>query len=314
MVFFKNKSKESQENLSLFQWVNSLIPYVYSLGILIIVLWMLLSATILGIGIFKEEPMKFFLQGSDTTNIQPQTTNNSTKSSSLTNPSTVTQGKTLWFDYVIKPIVEPKFNQIIFKGVFLLFIWMLFFLVIPVAFKRLKKFKLFNMEFEVEDIEKAAIETVEISGGKAKLMAYLTGEDAAAKTIELTLDNQYDFCKVSSHFLEEIRKGYKDSFNVSFSYDIFAGKDSEEFQDLISESMESNEAATRNKENNENLFKRNALVLYFSHFDMEYTTVLTSYSYQFDVLDRYLILLLHNTISKNIENTEYMVELTEPPI
>jgi hypothetical protein len=52
---------------------------------------------------------------------------------------------------------------------------MLLFLIIPVAFKRLKRFKFFNMEFEVDSfIEQAAIETVEISGNKAQLMTYLT--------------------------------------------------------------------------------------------------------------------------------------------
>ena len=101
----------------------------------------------------------------------------------------------------MKPFIESDFNKIIFRGLFLLFIWMLLFLIIPVAFKRLKRFKFLNMEFEVDDIEKAAIETIEISGTKAQLMAYLTGDDASGRTLEFLNESAIDYKEVLEYFL-----------------------------------------------------------------------------------------------------------------
>ncbi|AKP47164.1 hypothetical protein [Bacillus smithii] len=67
----------------------------------------------------------------------------------------------------------------------------------------------------------------------------------------------------------------------------------------------------RNKENQDNLFKKNYLVYSFSYNDEEYVTVVSSYTYAFDILDRSLFLLLHNVVGRNIENIEYMVALTK---
>ena len=64
----------------------------------------------------------------------------------------------------------------------------------------------------------------------------------------------------------------------------------------------------RNKENQDNL---NYLVYLFSYNDEEYVTIVSSYTYAFDILDRSLFLLLHNVVGRNIENIEYMVALTK---
>jgi hypothetical protein len=64
----------------------------------------------------------------------------------------------------------------------------------------------------------------------------------------------------------------------------------------------------RNKENQDNL---NFLVYSFSYNDEEYVTIVSSYTYAFDILDRSLFLLLHNVVGRNIENIEYMVALTK---
>ncbi|MGG3989098.1 hypothetical protein [Bacillus smithii] len=67
----------------------------------------------------------------------------------------------------------------------------------------------------------------------------------------------------------------------------------------------------RNKENQDNLFKKNYLVYSFSYNDEDYVTIVSSYTYAFDILDRSLFLLLHNVVGRNIENIEYMVALTK---
>jgi len=64
----------------------------------------------------------------------------------------------------------------------------------------------------------------------------------------------------------------------------------------------------RNKENQDNL---NYLVYLFSYNDEEYVTIVSSYTYAFDILDRSLFLLLHNVVGRNNENIEYMVPLTK---
>ena len=215
------------------------------------------------------------------------------------------------FTILVKPFLESDFNKIIFRGLFLLFIWMFLFLIIPVAFKRLKRFKFLNLEFEVDDIEKAAIETIEISGTKAQLMAYLTGDDASGRTLEFLNESAIDYKEVLEYFLSEIQIGYeKNPLNATFSYEVFSQSPPEVLNDFIEESKETGESVICNKINEGNLFKKNYLVFYFCYNGDEYVTVINSYTYPFDIFDKYLFELLHKIVSKNIENIEYMVVLT----
>lgn len=293
-----------KEKRSFFQWINFMIPYLYTLGIVAIISWMLVSSLIFGYGVIKNDPMDFFLQ----TNTSDTTSLDNTREYSNNTESVNSQNS--WLDLIVKPVVASNFNQILFKGIFLLLIWLLLFLVIPVAFKKIKRIKFFNLEFEVEDIEKSAIETVEISGRKAKLMAYLTSDDASGKTIELLNENGIEFIVVLNYFLKEIQKGYSDSLHANFSFQVFNNDIPNNYHDLAAESIESKEAVIRNKIDNDNILKQNSLVFSFKYNNNKYVTVLSSYTYLFDVLDKYLVELLHNTISKNIENIEYMIELT----
>jgi len=188
---------------------------------------------------------------------------------------------------------------------------MFLFLIIPVAFKRLKRFKFLNLEFEVEDIELAAIETIEISGTKAQLMAYLTGDDASGRTLEFLNESAIDYKEVLEYFLSEIQIGYKKNpLKATFSYQVYSQSAPEELNDLIEESKESGESVVSNKINQGNLFKKNYLVFYFCYNNDEYVTVINSYTYPFDIFDKYLFELLHKIVGKNVENIEYMVVLT----
>ncbi|MED4929090.1 hypothetical protein, partial [Bacillus smithii] len=203
-----------------------------------------------------------------------------------------------------------KLSKIIFKGLFLLIIWMLFFLVIPVAFKNLKRFKFFSMEFEVAQVEKEAIENIEISALKAQIMAKLSSDDMAGATITFLREDILPYKEVLKYFLYEVKESYKTHpLHASFSYKVFEKQDApDKLKDLIEESEET---AVRNKENQDNLFKKNYLVYSFSYNDEEYVTVVSIYTYAFDILDRSLFLLLHNVVGRNIENIEYMVALTK---
>ncbi|PKR83405.1 hypothetical protein [Heyndrickxia camelliae] len=281
-------SNEMNQKRTLWQWISFITPYVYSTGIVLIIGWMLSAAIINGIDTVKHHSWKaFFLP-----------TNSHADGES-------------WVNTVAYAIIDSNLNNIIFRGIFLLIIWVLLFLMIPVAFTRLKRFKLFNFEFEVEDKEQAAIQTVEINGGKAKLMAYLTSDDAAGKLFDFLEGTVINYQEALMYFLDEIQAGYHQHFNASFSYIVH--KDDNlppQIEELADESRETGEAVLRNKTDNENLLKKNYLVYYFYFENHTFITVLSSYQHQFDIFDKYLIELLHNIINKNVENIEYMVALT----
>lgn len=283
----------NKEKRTFFQWLNFLIPYFYTGGITLIISWMIVASTLTGISIWTENPSAFFLQAENH------------------EPSTQTEESKTAFSMIVQPFVESNFNQIIFRGIFLLFIWLLLFLTIPVAFKRLKRFKFLNLEFEVDNIEQAAIETVEISGTKARLMAYFSGDDALGRTLDFLSQSTIDFKEVLTYFLAETQLGYKNHpINGVFTYNIYNDAAPEKLSVLVEESKESGEAAVYNKIDEENLWKKSYLVFYFPFNHTEYITVIESYSYSFDILDKYLFELLHKTISRNLENIEYMVALT----
>ncbi|MFJ7975672.1 hypothetical protein ACIQZI_08105 [Peribacillus sp. NPDC096379] len=313
-------NNKNAERRSFFQWIHFLIPYLYTTGIVLILIWMTVASLLIGIKTINENPDKLFLQSEKsvssvhTPSNAPSLKSDETKSDVIAVENSLnsnTQEKETWLNILVKPIVESNFNKIIFRGLFLLLIWMLLFLIIPVAFKRLKRFKFFNMEFEVDDIEQAAIETVEISGTKAKLMAYLASDHAAGRTLDFLNDSMIDFKEVLDYFLAEIQAGYKNHpLHATFSYSVYNGSVPEELNELVEETKETGESAIFNKNDQDNLFKKNYLVFYFCYGVDEYVTVISSYTYPFDILDRYLFELLHNTISKNIENIEYMVALT----
>jgi hypothetical protein len=299
-------SNKNRESISFFQWIHFVIPYVYTAGIALILTWMIAASILIGIATIKENPKAFILQPK-----KIESSMNSAEALGKDPSIGLSPKKETIFTVLVKPFIESDFNKIIFRGLFLLFIWMLLFLIIPVAFKRLKRFKFLNMEFEVDDIEKAAIETIEISGTKAQLMAYLTGDDASGRTLEFLNESAIDYKEVLEYFLSEIQIGYKKSpLNATFSYEVFSQSPPEVLNDFIEESKESGESVICNKINEGNLFKKNYLVFYFCYNGDEYVTVINSYTYPFDIFDKYLFELLHKIVSKNIENIEYMVVLT----
>lgn len=282
-------SNETKQKRTLWQWISFITPYVYSTGIVFIIGWMLSAAVINGIETVKAHSWKaFFLPTNENTHSNEQS----------------------WVNVIAHSIIDSNLNNIIFRGIFFLLIWVTLFLMIPVAFTRLKRFKLFNFEFEVEDKEQAAIQTVEINGGKAKLMAYLTSDDASGKLFDFLDGTVINYQEALMYFLDEIQAGYRQHFNASFSYIVQKEGLPPQIEDLSDESRETGEAVLRNKTDNDNLLKKNYLVYYFCLENNTFTTVLSSYQHQFDIFDKYLIELLHNIINKNVENIEYMVALT----
>jgi hypothetical protein len=294
---------EEKEKRTFWQWVSLLMPYIYTGGIVLISGWMLVALLIVGIQTISDNPKSLLLQGKTATTEAMKT------EKSVDSPPSKTDNET-WIDIVVKPITSSNVNKIIFRGLFLILVWVLVFLVIPVAFTRLRRFKFFSMEFEVESKEQAAIQHTEMNGSKAKLMAYLSSEDAAGKIFSFLRNDAIDYQEALEYFLEEIRIGYKKNFDLTFSYTVHNGNFPDEITDLINESKEIGEPVIRNKIDNDNLFKKNYLIYYFVYEGNELVTELSSYHTQFDIFDKYLIQLLHNVLNKNVENIGYVVALT----
>ncbi|TWT09322.1 hypothetical protein [Planomicrobium sp. CPCC 101079] len=283
----------TRENRTFFQWINFFIPYVYTLGIILIIGWMLAASVSIAIDNASNDPKALFLQ---------------TESA----PSADTANET-WLNLLIKPIVTSDFNQVIFRGLFLLLVWMLLFLVIPVAFKKLKRLKLFNMEFEVNDIEQAAIQTIEVSATKANYMLYLTSDAATDRTLEILDEIGLNYKDVLETYLTELQEWYKNApLDTHFSFELFTTPYPSNLEGLVAASKESGSSVIQNTADPNNVMQKNYLVYAYSYREQEYITVISSYTQEFDTFDQSLFESMHNAVSKNIEHYEYLLALTSP--
>jgi hypothetical protein len=213
---------------------------------------------------------------------------------------------------VIKPIVTSPVNKVIFRSLFYLFVWVLLFLVVPVAFLRLKRFKFFNVEFEVEG-ERAAIQQAIITTSKASLMEYLTGRDAFIKTLGCMHGNVITFPDVLRVLLDDIQAAYRDTFNAGFTIEIYEDEIPPKYARMAQHSKETGHSSLWNKAETDHPFKPNRMVYYYSISETSFLlTVLSSFATQFDAFDKHVLPLLHNVISTNIESIELMVVATNP--
>jgi|GEM_PF-1446965 len=213
---------------------------------------------------------------------------------------------------VIKPIVTSPVNRVIFRSLFYLFVWVLLFLVVPVAFLRLKRFKFFNVEFEVEG-ERAAIQQAIITTSKASLMEYLTGRDAFIKTLGCMHGNVITFTDVLRVLLDDIQTAYRDTFNAGFTIEIYEDEIPLKYARMAQHSKEIGHSSLWNKAETDHPFKPNRMVYYYPLGESSFLlTVLSSYATQFDAFDKHVLPLLHNVISTNIESIELMVVATNP--
>ncbi|TWT25938.1 hypothetical protein [Planomicrobium sp. CPCC 101110] len=284
---------KSNENRSFFQWINFFIPYVYTFGIVVIIGWMLTASASIALDTVQHNPRALLLQ-TDTA------------------PANDTAPET-WVNLLVKPIVQSDFNQVVFRGLFLLLVWMLLFLVIPVAFRRLKRLKLFNLEFEVNDIEQAAIETIETSATKAKYMLYLTSDAAAERSLEILDEIGLSYQDVLEFYLTELQAWYKNEpLDTRFSYELYTEPFPSKLDDLVAASKESGSSILWNKADPNNMLEKNYFVYAYTYREQEWITVISSYTQEFDYFDQSLFESLHNAVSKSIENYEFLLALTSP--
>ncbi|EFM11355.1 hypothetical protein PaecuDRAFT_1801 [Paenibacillus curdlanolyticus YK9] len=231
---------------------------------------------------------------------------------SLTQGSAAAPSSDTMTSLIIKPIVTSPVNRIIFRCLFYLFVWVMLFLVVPVAFLRLKRFKFFNVEFEVEG-ERAAIQRAIITTSKASLMEYLTGRDAFIKTLGCMHGNVITFTDVLRVLLDDIQTAYRDTFDAGFTIEVYEDEVPPKYLRMAQHSKETGQSALWNKPENGHPFQTNKMVYYYPLSDTSFIlTALSSYATQFDAFDKHVLPLLHNVISKNIESIELMVVATNP--
>ncbi|MCY9516878.1 hypothetical protein [Paenibacillus apiarius] len=291
---------------SVWQWLNTLAPYLYGIGIAFILGWAFVSFVRLGFH-SPQQDSKPSISASE-----PPRTGTASAGKSPSPQPAAAAGNETWLNIVVKPIVSSGINQIIFRTVFYLMVWMLLFLIIPVAFLRLKKFKLFQLEFEVDRKENAAVDLAVINATKANLMSYLCSDDAKAKTWGFLHNNAINYYEVLTYFLEEIQAGYLKVFNTGFSFQLYVQDLPHEMKELAEQSAEERQAVIRNKTDNDNLLRKNYLVYSYPYRQDRLVTVISSHSTQFDIFDRHLLQLLHSTIDTYVESIEFMVLVTTP--
>lgn len=225
---------------------------------------------------------------------------------------------TWWTEYVIKPLISSTFLLTIIKGIFLLSVWVILFLIIPSTTRQLKRFKLFQMEFEVEDKETAAVAFIELQSSKATLLSTMYSDASIGKLFTF-LDEEtmeVDYFSALAYFLEDFKISYKQRYNIAFECE------TKDFNRLTGTelnyaelSRETGDPEVLNWEAPLAKLKKNRLVFHFNYRGSEKVTILSSYSSQFDVIDKQNILFLHYSLMYQAENIEYalMVKKEEWP-
>lgn len=215
---------------------------------------------------------------------------------------------TWWTEYVVKPIVSSESNRILFRGIFYLLFWILVFLFIPSATRQLKRFKLFQMEFEVEDKETAAVAVIELQSAKATILSNMYSDSFTGKLFSFLDEEsmQVDYFSALSYFLEDFKISYKQNFAISFEcitkdFHTLLGVE----RDYAELSKETGEPQVLNWERPLEKLKKNKLIFHFPFRDEEKVTILSSHSAQFDIIDKQNILFLHYSLMYQAENIEY---------
>jgi hypothetical protein len=271
---------------SVLNWTSTIAPLIYILGIIIIIV---LASYIT------------YMDSSESITQTEQGQVNDTQQHQNVLKSSVS-------DLILKPIVESDINIFIFRIIFWLLLWTMVFLIIPIGLLPLKRFKLFNMEFEVDKAHKEYVinQFVNTSRSKAKIIKNITSEDTAFRLLHYQL-NKTPFVDILKNLLEEINLAYQD-INQSFSITLEKGGNHDKFneleQNLLYQSKASNEAYFYTGQDKEPHY----LAYFYKRFEHEtYFCLLKSMETPFDPTDQYVIESFFNVVTLYAEANEYIV-------
>lgn len=212
---------------------------------------------------------------------------------------------------VVKPVVESQRNQIIFEGVFWFVLWILLFMLLPSGLLPLKRFKMFNLEFEIGDKEAAAIEKISQNSSKALTMVNYTSEESLIRFFgEFGNVGEVEYRQGLTFFLQDLVDGYRKEFDTTLHYRIYSeDKLPKRYRALAKESRSNGRAAVLNKLDHDNPLHSHWLV--YDVPGQRLVTVLTSRLTPFDIMDQYLVVFLHQYVFRIVENRNYAMALTE---
>ncbi|MGE7760165.1 hypothetical protein [Peribacillus sp. NPDC097895] len=287
--------EQKDKRISVFDRIIGFMPKFYVIGTILIFVYTLVAMAHLGI----------------------QTLNKPEEAvGPATNPP-ISQG----FEYtlitlIIEPIVTSEFYQIIFNTLFLYLVWILLFLLAPIAFYRLKHFKFFNIEIEIEKQDAAVYEVFSMSSSKMKFAAYLTSEEYQLEISE-EIANSKDFKSPLIYTLDSAVDFYSNQLGLTFTYDIYTlnqfkkAKLPKSIKAMLDKSIQTGDPCITNKSNSDSEYYKNFLLHYFENMDGKFVTVLNSYQTEFDTFDKSLLKILQNVIYDYYLQYNYIYEVSE---
>lgn len=285
--------EQKDKRISVFDRIIGFMPKFYVIGTILIFVYTLVAMAHLGIQTLKK----------------PEETN-------VPAPP-VSQGfEHTLISLIIEPIVTSEFYQIIFNTLFLYLVWILLFLLAPIAFYRLKHFKFFNIEIEIEKQDAAVYEVFSMSSSKMKFAAYLTSEEFQLEISE-EIANSKDFKTPLIYTLDCAVDFYSDQLDLSFTYDIYTlnqfkkAKLPKSIKAMLDKSIQTGEPCITNKSNSDSEYYKNFLIHYFENMDGKFVTVLNSYQTEFDTFDKSLLKILQNVIYDYYLQYNYIYEASE---
>ncbi|PJN91779.1 hypothetical protein [Bacillus sp. mrc49] len=217
---------------------------------------------------------------------------------------------------IIEPIVTSEFYQIIFNTLFLYLVWILLFLLAPIAFYRLKHFKFFNIEIEIEKQDAAVYEVFSVSSSKMKFAAHLTSEEYQLEISE-EIASSKAFMTPLKYTLDSAADFYSNQLGLSFTYDIYTlnqfkkAKLPKSIKAMLDMSIETGDPCITNKSNSDSEYYKNFLLHYFENMDGQFVTVLNSYQTEFDTFDKSLIKILQNVIYDYYLQYHYIYDVND---
>ena len=219
---------------------------------------------------------------------------------------------TWWTEYIIKPIVSSEVNRIIFKGLFYLSIWIFLFMIIPLTTRQLKRFRVFQVEFEVEDKETAAAEFIELQSEKATILSHMYSDTFIGKLFTFLDEDsmEVDYQSALAYFLEDLKISYRQNYRIPFEFITCDLQELSGIERSYAElSKETGEPEVLNWERPLEKYKKNRLIFHFLYKGIEKVTILSSHSAQFDIIDKQNILFLHYALMSQSEIIEYAMQL-----
>ncbi|MGG4267709.1 hypothetical protein [Peribacillus simplex] len=274
--------EQKDKRISVFDRIIGFMPKLYVIGTILIFVYTLVAMSHLGIQTWNKPEEA----------VDPVITQNP--------PISETFEHTL-ITLIIEPIVTSEFYQIIFNMLFLYLVWILLFLLAPIAFYRLKHFKFFNIEIEIEKQDAAVYEVFSVSSSKMKFAAYLTSEEYQLEISE-EIANSKDFKTPLIYTLDCAMDFYSNQLGLSFTYDIYTlnqfkkAKLPKSIKAMLDKSIQTGDPCITNKSNSDSEYYKNFLLHYFENMDGKFVTVLNSYQTEFDTFDKSLLKILQNVI------------------